>query len=689
MAVERIIGIDFGTSTSVIRVKRYQDGRSVGDPLEVRQVTFNMGTSMVPTLVQKGMSGESVYFGHDANIRRKGTITYANFKVKLENPDEGVRRQARELTTEFFSYLAKTYRTQSEEGHLGESGDRERTIVSYPVKWSDETKAFMLETAKKVGFPNVEGLDEAQAAIQAVTVQNVGSLTKKGYFQAGAPVNILLIDMGAGTTDLVLCRHTPGAQPTTEILGTWPQKGNTLFGGREADKLLKSMVVSAMPEDSVDLVLRKISSEVYKSWKESVVSPALERKERVDYFSTLDDLLDALDIEAAYAIDRTSFEKAASDYLRRFPELVNGCLREAKIGGDAVDLVILTGGHSQWYFVREMLLGKMPQFGSIELSKVQREPDRVIPIALPQETVALGLVYGKLAAMPQSSNSTPKQLIHRARKEPSCTAPGNVECWSTEQKPYSWFADAQGLKPLTLKEVWLPALGHVFEWQTRENQRVEVCTRCGKTGRVENVPNNQVGADAKAVVQKNETLDEPLGYTPENEFELGNIGEDYFIRKYIGKREVVFIPPTVRGRKVVSIGRRAFGAGSSLTGNRRLKKVIIPNTIKRIELSAFLNCLNLCEVVAHQNVEYIGGYAFCGCRSLKTMDFGMGVPAPKAVMFPRDLKEIGACAFHNGGSGRLVLTEVTLSKKTKVRNAFGSGKTFDQKYCAVFYYEDD
>ncbi len=62
MSVERIIGVDFGTSTSVIRVKRYQDGEPVGNQLETKPVTFNMGSTMVPTLIQKLKTGES-YFG--------------------------------------------------------------------------------------------------------------------------------------------------------------------------------------------------------------------------------------------------------------------------------------------------------------------------------------------------------------------------------------------------------------------------------------------------------------------------------------------------------------------------------------------------------------------------------------------------------------------------------------------------
>ena len=400
MPAERIIGVDFGTSTSVIRVKRYQDGEPIGDRLGTDKVTFNMGSTMVPTLIQKLPTGDA-YFGYDAEIPRRKTNTFQNFKVNIENPDEDIRHQAQDLTAEYFTYLAKSYRAQSEGGHLGESDDKERTIISYPVKWSDETKAFMVRIAKDAGFPNVEGVDEARAAIQAVTVQNADLLTRKGYFLDGVSVNILLIDMGAGTTDLVLCRHTPGAQHQTDILSTWPRGGSALFGGREVDALLKSYICRTIPETDAETVLRKIGLEKYKSWKEGIVSSALEKGETVDSFAALDDLLDVLESEAEYSIDRESFELYASDYLRQFPELVNGCMSAAGLSGDDVDLVILTGGHSQWYFVREMLNGELDRFGEIALGKIQADPERIIPISLPQETVALGLVYSSMKQAPK------------------------------------------------------------------------------------------------------------------------------------------------------------------------------------------------------------------------------------------------------------------------------------------------
>jgi len=362
----------------------------VDDRLETKPVTFNMGNSMVPTLVQK-LESSSCY-GYEAQISRRKAKLYQNFKVKLESSDEAERMEARALTEEFFKYLADEYKAQSEGGFFGAASDQEKTIVSYPVKWSDETKNFMIEAAKKAGFKNVEGMDEAQAAIQAITVQNADMLSRKGYFTAGQPVNILLVDMGAGTTDMVLCRHTPGESGNTQILATWPKDGNVLFGGHEVDELLVEYMRKKLPEDEGATFLKKFGVEKFKAWKENTVSGALARQESVDYFSDLDSIVEQLEIDMEpYALNRAEFETLAAEYLKGLPELLKGCLNEAKRDGAQIDLVILTGGHSQWYFARELLLNK-----ETGLSKIAADANRLVSIVRPQETVALGLTYGPL-----------------------------------------------------------------------------------------------------------------------------------------------------------------------------------------------------------------------------------------------------------------------------------------------------
>ena len=410
MAIERIIGVDFGTSTSVIRVKRYENGKPVGNGARLdTQKVFDL----VPTVIQE-MNGHR-YYGEEAlTPKGRNAIIYRGFKVDLESTDEEKREQARKLTEEFMAYLAAAYKTDSEGGHLGDSTDKERTIISYPVKWSVTTKAFMLEAARKAGFPNVEGMDEAQAAIHAVVVQNQEMLLSKGCLQENLPATILLIDMGAGTTDLVLCRYTPGKQPKNEILATWPKDGNILFGGQEVDELLRNWATELFEDKmQAEFVLKRIPLEQFKAWKETEVAKLLANNETVEQFYTLDDLAEMAGVALKpYNLDRVAFESCAESYLKQFPELVNGCLQSAEIPGEQVDLVVLTGGHSQWYFAKEILAGKMPQISPVLLPQIAQNQSRIVQVAHPQETAALGMVFSPLS-------------VHFAKEEQTKTAVGS------------------------------------------------------------------------------------------------------------------------------------------------------------------------------------------------------------------------------------------------------------------------
>ena len=397
MAVERLIGVDFGTSTSVIRVKRYENGNPLGEKLETKEVIFGGNGAMVPTLVMRKDDDASVcYFGYEAQQKKKRFSNFHSFKMDLESSDPEKQALAKSLTEEFYRYLAKQYKSQSDGGHLGSPDDKERTIISYPVKWSEETKTFMLETARKAGFPNVTGMDEAQAAIHAVIVMSTDHLQKHSLLQNGVGANILLIDMGAGTTDLVLARYTPGDDPKTEMLNTWPKGGGIQFGGREVDSLLQTYFQRLLCDedaDTVEKIFRRVGTDKFKSWKEETVSPALLKNDSVSDFAALDERAEDEEIDLEYCLDRAAFEDCLADYLKQFPELVKGCLDNAGMRGDDVDLVIVTGGHSQWYFVHDMLAGKLPRFGNLDLPKIREDPARIISISRPQETVALGLSY--------------------------------------------------------------------------------------------------------------------------------------------------------------------------------------------------------------------------------------------------------------------------------------------------------
>ena len=207
-----------------------------------------------------------------------------------------------------------------------------------------------------------------------------------------------MIDMGAGTTDLALCRYTPGTSPVTETLATWPIGGNVLFGGREADEVLRAYARTKLPPDMAETVLSKCSPDKFKAWKEHTVSPALLKGDTVESFADLDMITELLNVEVEpWNLSRQSFEEAAGEYLKKFPALIRGCIAASGVNAAAVELVILTGGHSQWYFVKELLAGKMPAVCGELLPQITADPKRVLSAARPQETVALGLArFAKL-----------------------------------------------------------------------------------------------------------------------------------------------------------------------------------------------------------------------------------------------------------------------------------------------------
>lgn len=190
--MQRVIGIDFGTSTTYMNVKRYDGDRPVEDQFSYMPVVFNYGQSsgFVASIVRENADG-TFDFGENASEQLEGAKIYSEIKMLLESPDEAQRSEARRVFQKFFKFLRETYAQQS--ANLGAADDTEETILSYPVKWKEETVQFMLEAARAAGFQNVHGMDEATAAVSAVLCSNASS----NLIYAGKPGYLMLVDMGA------------------------------------------------------------------------------------------------------------------------------------------------------------------------------------------------------------------------------------------------------------------------------------------------------------------------------------------------------------------------------------------------------------------------------------------------------------------------------------------------------------
>ena len=126
---------------------------------------------------------------------------------------------------------------------------------------------------------------------------------------------------------------------------------------------------------------------------------------------------------------------------------------------------------------------------------------------------------------------------------------------------------------------------------------------------------------------------------PESDFnfELSDDGTFIGITKYKGNAKNLVIPETIRGLPVEVI--------DGFYGNKKIKSVVIPSSVKVIGELAFKSCESLENVTLPEELFYIGKEAFSNCVSLKM------------VTLPEKLFVIELDAFRNTG-----LTSVTLPK---------------------------
>lgn len=412
--IVRYIGVDFGTSTSVLCYKDfYNDGREFSD-IKTPPIDPASNRNLVPTVIYDEPGGGRMY-GAAAEKRgvNKPDRMHRNFKMDLVSSDAKARHRAEELMDDFFAFLYRRYRETSQRMAEQEIAS-EHTYVSYPAKWPDTVRQRTLEAARKAGFPDVKGSDEPSAAMQAVMLadnEQTRVLVEKGVIREDRAFNVLLLDMGAGTTDLVLYRYQPKADEQ-KVLATWPPVDNPgTFGGREVDALLIHYLQQWLRTHHPDVpqaqrYVEQKPLEV-RTWKEEL-SSALRDAPVADLVPAFLDGVMALHpgftTSSFPPLSRDEVGKQLDGYLARLPTLVRELLDHATSlgsihGGGDVDVVVLTGGHSQWFFVKEILAGKwdpgLPGSAAtgsgVDLGKIRADPARIVEMGNPQETVAQGL----------------------------------------------------------------------------------------------------------------------------------------------------------------------------------------------------------------------------------------------------------------------------------------------------------
>jgi Hsp70 protein len=464
MTLRRNIGIDFGTSSTVLCYVDYElpDGASEprfasheADPIKLVRLDDDAPEGFMESVIYEPAGrldneGKQLrFFGHVARERAAtdrmsgapGALI-SGFKMDLLEP--GKEADALVRMVQLFKHLRKicddlpTMRRPVEQ-----------TYVSYPAKWPEQLRDATKLAAEEAGFPDVKGADEPCAAMQFFLYfehQAFTALKKQGLIASGQELKILLIDSGAGTTDFVLYSTKLDEQGGHKVVSTWPDPslGSNNLGGRDVDRLLVQHLQTYF-ETYRENPQREIDPEIFRQrlhdivrFKERILSRYLEDENekvtRVPYKDAIEDDRHILLANAPpYEFDRDVFGDLARDHLRLFADLTNGAVEDAKAKGlirDAaeIDFVVLTGGHSKWYFFIEMLQGKwvQGQASEIDLPKIRADPGRCLTYGDPRTIVARGLVLtnlGKVISTKASKSLWCRVLVEVGESEKTYIIP--------------------------------------------------------------------------------------------------------------------------------------------------------------------------------------------------------------------------------------------------------------------------
>lgn len=380
------IGIDFGTSNSCVSYASYNlrtDGTVDPVPLKRPEALTLQHADTIPTVVFLGdEAGQPTLFGEIAEERAVfyPELTRQGFKMNLGKPGaEGA--EAYVLTKQFISYL---YSKVLEYVPLDQAGDEFEieTYVGHPVQWTPDQREETLRAARDAGFPNVQIEGESMAAVYCHLCETGSAVLRT----AGSLV--MMVDMGGGTTDFAFLKlssdpkEPPISTPVDPALTAQPWgEGRRSYGGRDLDELLLKHFLSAWgyQDTPPDYALLMREMRRFKERFSTNIADGVEVYQSVWLVNGEQKVVN---------LDRETFERITADYRSYFLRLVTAAMRLAEVSADQVSAIILTGGHSRWYFVDAALRELFPT--------ITRENQTLLRHNHPEQSVSRGLCYQRM-----------------------------------------------------------------------------------------------------------------------------------------------------------------------------------------------------------------------------------------------------------------------------------------------------
>lgn len=375
----KIIGIDLGTTNSVVAV---MEG---GDP---KVITNPEGGRTTPSVVAFTKSGERLvgqvakrqaitnpentvysikrFMGRRFNEVQNEIKTVPYKVVSSTNGDCRVVALGKEYSPPEISAMILQKMRDAADQYLGESVTQ--AVVTVPAYFNDSQRQATKDAGKIAGLEVLRIVNEPTAAALAY------GLDKK------KDETIAVYDFGGGTFDISILEVGEGV---VEVKST---NGDTHLGGDDIDKRVMDWIVEEFRKDQgIDLSKDRMALQRLKEAAEKAkmeLSTVLETEVNLPFITA-----DASGPKhLSLKLTRSRFEQMCEDVFQRSVGPVKQALKDAGVEPGKIDEVVLVGGSTRiprvQQIVKDLFNGKEPHKGV--------NPDEVVAIGAAVQAGVLG-----------------------------------------------------------------------------------------------------------------------------------------------------------------------------------------------------------------------------------------------------------------------------------------------------------
>ena len=346
MAKEIILGIDLGTTNSVVSVVK--DGK----PVVLENAN---GKRTTPSVVS--FKNDEIIVGEVAKRQMEtNPNTIASIK-RLMGTNKKAKANGKEYTPEEVSAMILSHMKEYAEKKLGTKVTK--AVITVPAYFNNAEREATKNAGKIAGLQVERIINEPTAAALAYGIEKTDKEEK-----------ILVYDLGGGTFDVSVLDLADG---TFEVLST---SGDNHLGGDDWDhKIVDWLLSEIKKEHSLDLKDDKMAMQRLKDAAEKA---KIELSGQSTTTITLPFLAmtDNGPLNVELELTRAAFEKMTEDLVERTRKPIEDALKEAKLSASDIDEVLLVGGST-----------RIPAVQSMVERVLSKKPNRSIN---PDEVVALG-----------------------------------------------------------------------------------------------------------------------------------------------------------------------------------------------------------------------------------------------------------------------------------------------------------